>query len=249
MASAVGRDRVGRLIAGGVPLDVHIPARQELAGDSVGLVHEAARVAAKVEDQPIGTGLADLGQDALELVGRALRELLQAEHGSLRSCDHRPGHGLHGDLRPNDAELALRSICATADPEDDRGSGLTADPAGNFGDVVAVGRPPIDRHDEVAGLEFGQLGRTRVEDAYDQRPPVRGGIDPDADPDIRAGQLLGSIRAFLRREERRMPGVADRVRQALDRPVCQGLVVELVGADVVFVEDFPGLSDQAEGVV
>ena len=64
-------------------------------------------------------------------------------------------------------------------------------------------------------------------------PAVLGGIDPDADPDVGARQLLGSFGALLRRQERRVPGVADRIGQAFDRAIREGGVIELVGAHVV----------------
>ena len=58
----VGRDAVRArpgcsvALVGGVALDVDDAAREELAGDADGLVDVAARVAAQVEDEPVGAG-------------------------------------------------------------------------------------------------------------------------------------------------------------------------------------------------
>ena len=135
-----------------------------------------------------------------------------------------------------------------SDGHEHRRAGLAADPAGDLIEIVAVRRLSIDRSDDVAHPEPRRLGRTAREDPDDQRSPIRGRIDPDADPDIRARQLLRPGGTLFGREERGVARVADRLRQAFDRTVGQGLVVQLACPDIVVVEDLPGLSDQGERV-
>ena len=142
--------------------------------------------------------------------------------------------------------LALRAVDAALDGQAHGRSGFAADPDATSSRSWSSGGLTVDRHDDVAGAQVGGFGRAVAEHADDQRTAILGGVDPDADPDIRTGQLLGSLLALLRGQERGVPGVADGVGQALDRPVGEGRVVELVGADIVLVEDVPGVADQGE---
>ena len=52
-------------------------------------------------------------------------------------------------------------------------------------------------------------------------------LDPDPDPDVRAGQRVVTLLALLGSHEIRVPGVADRLGQPLDGAVDQLLVVKL----------------------
>ncbi len=109
-----------------------------------------------------------------------------------------------------------------------------------------LGRLAVDLGDLVTRLDSGLLGRAALEDLVDDRKPVVGRVDPDADSDVRARQLVGPRGPLLGRQERGVAGVADRLGQPVDRAVGQGPVVELVLAHVLLVEDVPGLADQRE---
>ena len=62
--------------------------------------------------------------------------------------------------------------------------------------VLALGLLAVDRDDLVADGQAGRLGRAAGEDADDQRQAVLGRVDPDADPDVLAGQIV--VRASAR---------------------------------------------------
>ena len=90
----------------------------------------------------------------------------------------------------------------------------------------------------------GALGRAALEDADDARQAVLGRIDADADADVRAGQRIAALLAFLGGHEVGVAGVADRLGQAVDGAVDELLVVELVAPDVLAVDGVPGLLDE-----
>ena len=141
---AVGRDRVVGLVAVGVALDVDV-ARcvMNWLAMPVGLVDVAARVAAQVEDEPVGAGLLDRLERLDHVVGGAVRER-RGGAGPSAARDERPRDGLDRDVGPVDRVGAGRAIRAGADGEVDRRAGLAADPAGDLVDVVAGGRLAVD---------------------------------------------------------------------------------------------------------
>ena len=214
---------------------------------AVGLVDVAARVAAQVEDDPVGAGRLDVAEDRLEVVRGTVRELVEPDQRGLGPGHHRPGDGLVGDLGADHRELPLGPGRAGPDRDDDGRAGRAADPADDVVDRVAGGGLAVDRHDLVADDHPGLLGRAALEDADDERQAVGRGIDPDADADVLARQVVRVLGALFGREERGVAGVADGLGHAVDGAVDEVAVVELRGADVLAVQDVPGLLDEAEG--
>ena len=102
VATPSGETACVRLLAVGVALDVDDAALQELAGDADRLVDVAARVAAEVEDQALGAGRPGRLEGVADVVGGAVRELVEAEQGGLRARHHGPGHGLDGHVGADD---------------------------------------------------------------------------------------------------------------------------------------------------
>ena len=86
----------------------------------------------------------------------------------------------------------------------------------------------VDCDDLVADLDPGLLGRAALEDADDERQAVRRRIDPDADADELAGQVVRALGALLGSQERGVAGVADGLGHAVDGAVDEVAVVELI---------------------
>ena len=150
------------------------------------------------------------------------------------------------DIGANHRDRPLGGAGAGPDRQLDVRAGLAADPAGDLVDRPTFRRPPVDRDDDVARCDAGRLGRTAIEDTDDPRQTGVVGLDPHADADVRAGQRVVALLALLGRHEVRVPGVADGLGQAFDRPVDEGTIVEGVATDELLVEGVPRLLDEAE---
>ena len=237
------------LVAVRVALDVDVALGEELAGDADRLVDVAARVAAQVEDEPVRAGLLDRLEGVDDVVGGAVRERVEGQQRRARARDHRPGDGLHRHVGALEGVLAVLAVDAVAHGDGHLRPGLAADPADDLADLVPGRLLAVDAHDDVAGLEAGLLGGAVLEHRDDQRTAVLGGVDLDADPDVRAGQAGRVGRALGRGHERRVAGVADGLGHALDRPPGERLVVELRAGHVLLVERVPRLADEREFLV
>ena len=157
-----------------------------------------------------------------------------------------PRHRVVGHCGADHRDVAVLARGAGTDRDLDRRAGFAADPADDIADRVSGGRLAIDGDDLVAGHQPGLLGWAIGEDRHDERQAVGRCADPDADPDEGARQVLGTGGPLLGGHERRVSGVADRLGHAIDRAVDEGLVVELIGADVLAMQDVPGLAYQPE---
>jgi hypothetical protein len=179
-------------------------ALEELARDGVGFVDVAARVAAEVEDDPVRARLVDLAEGRLEVVARARRELIEADEGGLRA-----GHEGPRDRRDRDvARTILMSRVGPFGPgPGGHGHAGTASPRTQStispcrARSSACRRRRRSRHRPGARL----LGGAALEHAHDERQAVLGGIDPDADADVLAGQVVGPRGPLLGRQERVWP--------------------------------------------
>ena len=150
------------------------------------------------------------------------------------------------DVRPDDPDVALRAAVAAPDREDDRRTGLAANPFDDGVEVLADRRLAVHGEDDVAGLQPGFVGRTATEHADDERQAVCRRVDLDADADVRSGQGGVPRGSLLGRHERRVAGVADRLGHPVDRTVGELAVIERAGRDVVLVDRVPRLANQGE---
>ena len=173
---AVRRDRRGSVSSPcGVALDVDDPARQELAGDADGLVDVAAGVAAQVEDDPRRRRPSRAAFERLDdVVGGAVRELVEPDEGGRRARDHRPRDRVDRHVGADDVERRAPGRSPPARTVTlDRRAGLAADPARRPRRWSCRSVGAVDRDDDVAGREAGRLGRAALEDADDLRQARR----------------------------------------------------------------------------
>ena len=182
----------------------------------------------------------------LQVVRRARRELLETHEGGLGAGHDRPGHRVDGHVGADHGELAWLAGGAALDGHLDRGAGLAADPVDDLVDRVTGGGLAVHGHDLVAFLDPGALGRAALEHADHEGQAVRGGVDPDADPDVLAGQVARALGALLGGHERGVAGIADGLGHAVDRAVDEVAIVELIRADVLRVQGVPGFTNEPE---
>ena len=158
-----------------------------------------------------------------------------------------PGDRLDLDVGPDDPDVALRPIGAAPDRQHDRRAGLAPNPADHAVEVLA--RRSICRRRQgrrprtVSPASSAGLARktpTIERQALGRRVDHR----PDADVGARQRRVPGS--PLLRRHERRMARVADRVGHAVDRAVRELAIVERVGVDIVLLDRVPRLADERE---
>ena len=245
---AVRRDRGGLLLALGVAFDVDGARGKELAGGADGLADVAAWVATEIEDQPVGSVLAHRPKRRLDVLGHAVRELLDPEEARCGTRNDRRRHGIDLDVAAHDLQGPRRAVLARTDRELDRGPRLAADPLDDVADRAAGGGDAVDLEDDVTGSKAGLVGGAVVEHGHHARLVAVRAVELDADPHVRSGQRVVARGAFLRRHEVGVTGVADGVGQAIDRAVCELAVVERVAADVLLVEQVPRLADKPEVV-
>ena len=103
----------------------------------------------------------------------------------------------------------------------------------------------VDGDDDVVATEAGLLRRAVGKDVDDERALVVG-VDLDADADERAGQVLSRVLALGGGEEAGVAGIPGRLGERLDGRVRERLRVQVSRADVLGVQQVPGLSDEIE---
>jgi hypothetical protein len=170
------RTSIGRLRA------IDIAVLEELAGDPNSLVDVAAGVAAQVEDQGGGAGLASRRDRRDEVIRRVARELLDADIGDLRAGHERPGHRWNVDLGPDDAHVDRAGRAGALDRELDRRSGIAPDLGDNRVDILTAGRDAVDLEDRVTTVQAGLLGGAAGDHDLDDRSRIDDihlGPDPD----------------------------------------------------------------------
>ncbi len=236
-----GVESEGRLVRFGVgrdfrkrPVLVHLvqksPRLYELAGDVDRGRQVAAAVAAKVDDDRVPALFQRVGQGQSELrVGRAVEAV------QLDVLDLAAGQNATFDFDAvvdlaHDRDVGARR--ATEDRQRDRGVALALDEGDYLVDVQAVERDSVHGRDDVAGLEFGVLGR-------------RAGDGPDYGQLAAApGELAIGCPAVQRRLQ--LDRDADPLRLAAH---VQQRVAEVLGALVVGVGVVQGAHHALDGAL
>ena len=217
----------------GVAFDVDGARGKELAGGANGLADIAAGVATEIEDQAVGSVLAHRAERLLDVLGHAVRELLDPEEARCRTRNDRRRHGIDLDVAAHDLQGPRRAVLARTDRELDRGPGLAADPLDDVADRAAGGGDAVDLEDDITGSKARLVRGAVVEHGHHARLVVVRAVELDADPHVRSGQRVVARGALLGCHEVGVTGVADGVRQPVDRAIGELAVVERVAADVL----------------
>src|SRR6185436_805502 len=118
--------------------------------------------------------------------------------------------GVDLDLAARNAHRPRFAVLARAHGQLDRRPGLAADLFDDVAGRLAGCRDAVDLEDDVVRAQPRLVRRAAAEHCHDARLAGLGGVELDADPDIRTLQRVVARGALLGRHEVGVAGVANR---------------------------------------
>ena len=200
-------------------------------------------VAAQVDHEGIGPFVEGLLDGSDGLCRRVARELHDPDDRRVRARHPRPGDRGHLEVLAHDRELERFGCSRPVDLDAHRRARLAPDERAEVRlrqsrDLVAV-----DRDEQVAAPEPGEVGRRPIDDRDDDRL-ARPTVDEDADAGHSTLERIPLGLELIGREVDRVPVVAERLDQAAERATGQRLPIDRLAVDELLLDDVERLLDE-----